>query len=177
LKAPLAAMVSYAIVHRVGPQKYVAEAVAAGFDGAIVPDLPAEEASGLAEIAGRHDFRLILLTAPTTPPARRKQIAAVSTGFIYCLSITGITGERASLPADLAENVRAIKRETDKPVCVGFGISRPEHVAAAAGEADGVIVGSALVRKVAETAPKGRETMLREVRALVEQLIAGLPTG
>lgn len=175
LKVPLAAMVSYAIVHRVGPEKYIEEAKAAGFDGAIVPDLPAEEAAALAAIAARHDFRLILLAAPTTPPERRKQIGAVSTGFVYCLSITGITGERTALPADLADKVRALKRETDKPVCVGFGISRPEHVAAAAAEADGVIVGSALVRKMTEAAPRGRDVMVREVRALVEQLMAGLP--
>jgi tryptophan synthase alpha chain len=175
LKVPLAAMVSYAIVHRVGPERYVAEAAAAGFDGAIVPDLPVDEAAGLAAIAARHDFRLILLVAPTTPPQRRKRIAEISTGFLYCLSITGITGERAALPADLADNVRALKADTDKPVCVGFGIGTPAHVAAAVREADGVIVGSALVRAVREAAPRGRQAVVDAVRGLVERLMAALP--
>jgi tryptophan synthase alpha chain len=165
---PLVAMVSYAIIHRTGAERYVREAAEAGFDGMIVPDLPVEEAEALAVVCAAHNFRLTLLVAPTTPPERRKRIAELSSGFLYCLSITGITGERTALPAELSANVAALKAATDKPVCVGFGISRPEHVAAAvAAGADGVIVGSALVKVQSD-----REALVAKVR----ELAAALPT-
>ena len=92
----------------------------------------------------------MLLVSPTTPPARREEIARLSSGFIYYLSLAGITGERANLPADLEANVRALKNLTDRPVCVGFGINTPQHVKQLQGVADGAIVGSAYVRRIRE---------------------------
>jgi tryptophan synthase alpha chain len=91
---------------------------------------------------------MTLLVAPTTSPERRAEVARLSTGFVYYLSVSGITGERDSLPADLADSVRALKQMTDRPVCVGFGISKPQHLAMLKGAADGAIIGSAIVRRM-----------------------------
>jgi len=99
------------------------------------------------------------LVAPTTPPARRRHVVSHATGFIYCISVTGITGERDRLPEHLGEYVRGVKAEARVPVCVGFGISRPEHVRAVAEVADGVIVGSALVRRLADRAEEPPERL------------------
>jgi tryptophan synthase alpha chain len=143
---PLVGMVSFSLVHRRGPERFVRQALAAGFSGAIVPDLPVEEAGPLAELCAGHDFKLVLLVTPTTTPERARRIVRASTGFVYCVSVAGITGERAALPAELLEQLRLLRGETGLPLCVGFGISRPEHVRLLRGHADGVIVGSAFVR-------------------------------
>jgi tryptophan synthase alpha chain len=174
LLAPVVTMVSYAIVFRHGLEQYVADAQAAGVAGAIVPDLPVEEADALAKICRRRDFSLIQLVTPTTPRERAVRIANSSTGFLYYVSVTGITGERTKLPPELAENVAWLRRETPLPICIGFGISRPEHVQALAAVADGLIVGSAIVKRIAaaETAP--RETILREVGDYVATLVEAL---
>lgn len=174
LTAPVVAMVAYAIIHRAGAERYLDDAKAAGFDGLIVPDLPAEEAESLAALCKARDLRLTLLVAPTTPPERRRRIAELSTGFLYCLSITGITGERTALPAELSDNIASLKAMTGTPVCVGFGISRPEHVRAAAAAADGVIVGSALVRRVTENEAKGPDAVVAAVGGAARELIAAL---
>ena len=105
ITTPLVTMVSYAIILRHGPRKYIETAKSAGVAGAIVPDLPIDEAVALATLCRENDFDLIQLVAPTTPRERALQIAQTSTGFLYYVSVTGITGERAVLPADLAESV------------------------------------------------------------------------
>jgi tryptophan synthase alpha chain len=148
--APLVTMVSYAIVHRHGLSSYLKEAAEAGVDGLIVPDLPVEEAGELSSLMKRLDLRLIQLVTPVTPRERAKRIIETTTGFLYYVAVAGITGERSSVPPELAENVAWIKSQTDRPVCVGFGISGPEQVRALAPLADGLIVGSALVRRIAE---------------------------
>lgn len=177
LAAPLVCMVSYAIVFRHDPARFVAEAKQAGFAGAIVPDLPIDEAEALSALCRREDFSLIQLVTPTTPPARAQRIAATSTGFIYYVSVTGITGERATLPAELADNVRWLREQTATPVCVGFGISRPEHVRLLAPVADGVIVGTALVRRIAESVNQPRDAVLKELSRYAAELSAALKTG
>ncbi len=174
LSIPVATMVSYAIVYRRGLENYVCAAKAAGVAGAIVPDLPVEEAGKLAEICRREDFSLIQLIAPTTPRERALRIAAATTGFIYYVSVTGITGERRELPPDLIENVRWLRRQTPLPICIGFGVSRPEHVRLLAPVADGLIVGSAIVRRLAEAATRPRETVLRETADYVGELLAAM---
>src|SRR3954466_6277927 len=140
---PLVSMVSYSIVFRYGAERYFADAKAAGFDGLILPDLPPPEAEAICQKARAAGLDTILLIAPTTSAERRREIARLCSGFIYYLSVTGITGERQKMPEDLAEQLRQLKQITDTPVCVGFGISRPEHVAQLSGFADGAIVGSA----------------------------------
>ena len=172
--SPMVAMVSYAIVFRHGPEEFVRGAKRGGFEGAIVPDLPVEEADGLAALAAKHDFKLILLVTPTTPRERAIQIARTSTGFIYFVSLVGITGERAAIPGAVLDQVAWLKTKTDLPICIGFGISHPEHVRMLAPVADGIIVGSAIVRRVAEAANRPRDQVVREIGDYVATLIKAL---
>ncbi|MDM4017681.1 tryptophan synthase subunit alpha [Roseiconus lacunae] len=148
---PMVTMVSYSIIFRVGLEKYVDQAQQAGYAGAIVPDLLVEEADALSEICRKKDFSLIQLVTPTTPRQRQVQIANTSSGFLYYVSVTGITGERTALPTDLTDNVGWLREQTDLPICIGFGISGPETAAKLAPVADGLIVGSAVVRRIAES--------------------------
>ena len=172
--SPIVTMVSYAIIHRHGLQRYVAEARASGVAGAIVPDLLVEEAGSLAEICRREDFSLIQLVTPTTPRDRALRIAESSTGFLYYVSVTGITGERTQLPADLSDNVAWLRERTPLPICIGFGISQPEHVRLLRPVADGLIVGSALVRQVAAAAVRPRAEVLHEIGEYASTLLAAL---
>ena len=149
-------------------------AKAAGLSGAIVPDLPIEEAGPLAEVCRREDFSLIQLIAPTTLRPRALRIAAATTGFIYYVSVAGITGERTELPSRLVDDVGWLREQTPLPICIGFGISRPEHVRTLAPVADGLIVGSAIVRRVAEAAGKPRAAVLAEIDDYLAQLLAAL---
>jgi tryptophan synthase alpha chain len=174
VKMPLVTMVSYAIVYRFGLAKYVADAQAAGVCGAIVPDLLVEEADELAAICRKADFSLIQLVTPTTPRERAVRIARSSTGFLYYVSVTGITGERTELPASLLDNVAWLRTQTDLPICIGFGISQPEHVQRLAPVADGLIVGSAIVRRVAEAATKPRDAVLTDVGNYAATLLDAL---
>jgi len=169
---PLVSMLSYSIIHRRGPEQFLAKARASGFSGAIVPDLPIEEAEAFTRQAAAADFKLIHLVTPTTPPERAARIARLSTGFLYCVSVTGITGERDSLPDEVLKQLRHLRKETDLPLCVGFGISRPEHVRMLREEVDGIIVGSAIVRRLAEAGQ--RPEVIDEVGNLARELIAAL---
>ena len=128
ISLPVVTMVSYSIIHRQGLDHVRPRAKQAGFAGAIVPDLLVDEAEPLAEICRREDFSLIQLVTPTTPRDRALRIVQSSTGFLYYVSVTGITGEREELPEELLDNVAQLRQETELPICIGFGISRPEHV-------------------------------------------------
>lgn len=175
--APIVTMVSYSIVFRRGLEEYAAGAKAAGVAGLIVPDLPVEEAGPLAQVCRRQDLSLIPLITPTTPEDRAKRIAAQATGFIYYVSVTGITGERTELPPEIVERVAWLRTQTDLPVCIGFGISRPEHVRLLAPVADGLIVGSAIVRRVAEAASRPRPQVLDEIGQYVSELVGASTMG
>jgi tryptophan synthase alpha chain len=174
LTIPICLMVSYSLVFRPGLAEFAGRAAAAGIDGLIVPDLPVDESEPLAAALAARGIAQILLIAPTTPPERRAKIVTHATGFIYCMSVTGITGERTALPADLADYVRGVKKSAKVPVCVGFGISRPEHVAAVSAVADGVIVGSAVVRRIADHAKESPERIAAAVADLCAELAAPL---
>jgi tryptophan synthase alpha chain len=174
LKAPVVSMVSYSIIYRHGLEAYVTHARKAGLAGAIVPDLPAEESSALAEICRRQDFSLVQLIAPTTPRERALRIAERASGFIYYVSVTGITGERSELPAEILDNVAWLRGQTPLPICIGFGISRAEHVRMLAPVADGLIVGSAIVRRIAEASSRPRGEVLREIGDYAAELIAAM---
>jgi tryptophan synthase alpha chain len=171
---PLVAMVSYSLVHHRGAGRFVAAAKAAGFSGAIVPDLPVDEAGDLAKLASDADFKLVLLVTPTTPRERARRIARLSTGFLYCVSVVGITGERRELPAELTEQLRWLRTQTELPLCVGFGISQPEHVRSLRDFADGIIVGSALVRRLEQIGARPQETVIEEIVAQAQSLAAAL---
>lgn len=172
--APLVSMVSYAIVHRRGPADYIREAKQAGFSGAIVPDLPVEESPDLARLAADHDFKLIQLITPTTSKDRAARIAATSSGFIYYVSVTGITGERERLPEHLAERIAWLRTQTDLPIAVGFGISHPDQVRLLRDIADAVIVGSAIVRRVADASSKPRNQLVSDIGDFASTLIEAL---
>jgi len=171
IKAPVVTMVSYSIVHRRGLEKYVADAKAAGVAGAIVPDMLVEESGALAEICRREDFSLIQLITPTTPRDRALKIVEACTGFVYYVSVTGITGERTELPPSIIENVGWLHEQTELPICIGFGISQPEHVKMLSPVADGLIVGSAIVKRVAQATQQSREDVLASVGQYAAELI------
>ncbi|MFT5524197.1 MAG: tryptophan synthase alpha chain [Pirellulaceae bacterium] len=172
MTAPAVTMVSYAIIYRYGLQKYVDDARAAGVAGAIVPDLLLEEAAEFSAICRAADFSLVQLVTPTTPRPRAIAIANTSSGFIYYVSVTGITGERQELPAELLDNVAWLREQTELPVCIGFGISTPEHVKKLAPVADGLIVGSAIVRRIAEAARRDDQEVLDDVEQYAKSLLA-----
>lgn len=137
-------------VYIYGFEKFQQDAAAAGADGLLLLDLPPQEAARNAELSSTHGLQSIRLIAPTTPPQRLKEITDAAEGFIYYVSREGVTGEQSSLSTDIAERVAAIRALTKVPVAVGFGISNPEQAATVAGLADGVVVGSAIVRRIAE---------------------------
>ncbi len=169
---PLLAMVSYAIVLRHGVDAFLAEAKDAGISGLIIPDLPGDEASECFDLVRSHDLDLVQLVAPTTPRHRVRVILKSCSGFVYCVAVAGITGERESVADQLLDQLRWLREETDLPLAVGFGISSPEHVQPLRGLADGVIVGSAIVRHVAE-ASEGL-TSVEEMLDAVGQLAASM---
>jgi tryptophan synthase alpha chain len=134
---------------RYGLEQLYADAAAAGVDGFIVPDLPAHEADEWLSPARTHDLGQVFFTAPGTPPERLRVSVESSRGFLYALATNGVTGIRDHLSPDISGYLDRVRAAADKlPVCVGFGISRPEHVVALRGHADGVIVGSALLRAI-----------------------------
>ena len=145
---PIALMTYYNPIFRMGEAKFCAAAREAGVDGVIIPDLPPEEAGTLLEVAPKHNLATIFLAAPTSPPERLRLIASVSTGFIYCVSVTGVTGARDSLSEEILPMVTQLRKYTDKPVCVGFGVSTKAQAHVVAQMADGVIVGSAIINAI-----------------------------
>ncbi|HEX4794294.1 MAG TPA: tryptophan synthase subunit alpha [Humisphaera sp.] len=169
---PIVGMLSYSIVWRYGVKRFVAAAKSAGFDGLILPDLPPPEAQSVCGIVRAGGLDTTLLVAPTTTPARRAEIAKLSSGFIYYLSVSGITGERDQLPTDVAANVRQLKSLTDRPVCVGFGIHRPQQIAQLAGVADGAIVGTAFVKQLTQHAATGPAGTAERMTAYTRELLA-----
>lgn len=173
----LVAMVSYSIVHRVGLESFVKRAADAGFDGFIFPDLPVEEADDARRVTADHGTILSLLISPTTPIERAKRIAAASSGFVYLLARSGITGERDDLPPELGGRIAELRTATDLPIAVGFGISKPQHVAGVCASADAAIVGSALVRRLAEQRAAGVDAAVAAGADFVRELAGGLPVG
>jgi len=171
---PLVAMVAFAIVYRAGPGRFLSALAQAGFTGLIVPDLPADEAADLAALAGEHKLDLVELIAPTTPAERVQRIVRLATGFLYCISVAGTTGVRATLPAELADQLRSLRQQTRLPLAVGFGVSRPEQVAELRGLADGVIVGSAIVGQIAGITEEGKsvEEVAQAIGGLADALLA-----
>lgn len=148
VRAPLVLMTYLNPLHRYGVDRVARDLASAGVAGLIVPDCPVDESAPLAAAARAASLDLIALAAPTSGPARLRRIARASRGFVYLVPVTGITGERTELPAELVRLVRDLRAVTTKPICVGFGISTPAQVAAVVRHADGAVVGSAIVRLV-----------------------------
>ncbi len=150
---PIVFMTSYNIPFFYGAEKFLKDCSKAGVNGLILPDLPFEEAKAFSSSAKNKGIDLIFLIAPNTPDARAKKLAALSHGFIYLISLTGVTGIRTSLSSSIGESVKRIRRFSSKPIAVGFGISNADQAASAAKYADGVIVGSAIVRLISAKNP------------------------
>ncbi len=165
---PICLMTYYNPVFCLGDRQFTDKAIAAGVDGVIIPDLPPEEAKDFMHYANKKGLANICFVAPTSSCARIKLISKAGKGFIYYVSLTGVTGSRDNLSADLKANLLKIKKLTSKPVCVGFGISSASQVKEVSKISDGVIVGSAIVKKIKENI--GRGNLVRRVGSFVERL-------
>ena len=162
-QVPVVLMVYANVVMRGGDGGFVAQAAAAGAAGLIVPDLPHDEAGELRAVCDAHGLSLVPLAAPNSPPERLAAIGADARGFVYTVSLTGITGERDSLPPALTETVQRVRGATSVPVAVGFGISTPEHARQVAEIADGVIAGSRVVRAAGDGGPDAVAEVVAEL--------------
>jgi tryptophan synthase alpha chain len=158
--------------YALGVEGFVGEAAAAGVDGVICPDLPPEEGADLYGALEQAGIDGVLLAAPTTTPARLALLVERTRGFLYCVSLTGVTGARAAVAAGVEANVRAAKALRDLPVCVGFGVSTPAHAAEIARYADGVVVGGAIVERIERA--KSRDAAIEAVARFVAELKAPL---
>jgi tryptophan synthase alpha chain len=165
---PLCLMTYYNPLFCFGEKAFVRRAVTSGVDGLIIPDLPPEESPNLNRLARKAGLDIIYFLSPTSTPARIRLVSRQSRGFIYFVSLTGVTGIRRNLPAELAGNLRLIKAMTTKPVCVGFGVSQPAQVRELARLADGVIVGSAIIRRIKQNLQ--RRDLAKRVANFVRRL-------
>ncbi len=160
IATPLVLMGYYNPILNLGLERFTAEAAQAGIAGLIVPDLPPEESEPLRSAAAAHGIELIFLVTPTSPDARIAQVAEAAGetggGFIYCVSLSGVTGARDQLPASLPEFIARVRAQTSLPLAVGFSVSRPEHVAQIGRIADGAVVASALINAVDAAPPEQR---------------------
>lgn len=170
LDAPIVIMTYYNIIFRYGLAQFAEAGARAGVAGVIIPDLPPEESGAWLEQARAKDIDTIFLVAPTSSPERVQAVTQASEGFVYCVSLAGVTGARTAVSADLSNFLAAVRRQTDKPLAVGFGISTPEQAAEVAKVADGVIIGSALINlidpaKAPEEYLKAASDFLKDVHA------------
>jgi tryptophan synthase alpha chain len=165
---PLVLMAYYNNIHAFGPERFCHEAAQAGVDGLIMPDMPPDEAGPLKGPAAAAGLQLIYLLAPTSTAERRTFVARQSQGFVYYVSLTGITGAKLLNLADVGKNVEKIRKVTHVPVAVGFGVATPEDAAKVAAIADGVIVGSAIVKQIA--AYRQKPEMVKHVAEFVRSL-------
>ena len=167
---PIILMTSFNPIFVYGQKEFVADAVNAGVDGVIIPDLPPEEAERFLGLAEGLD--MIFLLAPTSTPARVQQVEKISKGFIYYISLTGTTGTKETLSAGLEEKVKEIKKTVSLPVLVGFGVSGPEQARQAAQISDGVIIGSAIVKLIdTHSDPAERDLKLAEFLTSIQKAI------
>ncbi len=162
---PLILMTYYNPVFKFGIESFIKQAVSAGVDGVIIPDLIPDEADDFTRAAKRHKLDTIFLLAPTSTRERINKVVKASTGFIYFVSMTGITGSKLSVGKSMTGTLNSIKRATKKPVAVGFGISNPQEASTVAKLADGVIIGSAIVKLTARG--KSIKTFVKNIRKAI----------
>ena len=166
---PLGAMTYYNLVFRNGHERFASGLAASGFSGAIVPDLNLEEGIGWEADAAAAGIETVLLAAPITPDDRLVKICERSRGFVYGVSVMGVTGERENVAASAALMAKRLKAVTDKPVLIGFGVSTPAQAVEMAADADGVVVASALMRRVLDgTGPEGAAELVADMRAALD---------
>jgi len=180
---PLVLMGYYNPILQYGLSAFAKDAANSGLDGTIIPDLPMEEAGAWMAVAKPQGLANILLVAPNTPADRARKIAKATQGFMYYVSVTGITGARARLPAELSQGLNGIRQLTSKPVAVGFGISTPDQVSMLSAVADGIIVGSAIIKLIeAHTIKQGDDLkagpdLVKKVGEFIEELKKATKTG
>ena len=167
-QVPLVFMAYYNSIHAFGPERFCREAAQAGVDGLIVPDMPPDEAGPLQRPAAIAGLQLIFLLAPTSTAERRAYVARRSHGFVYYVSLTGITGARLGKVSEIGHNVNRIRKISQTPIAVGFGVTTPEDAAEVSAVADGVIVGSAIVKQIA--AGQQQQGMVARVAGFVQSL-------
>ena len=166
-RIPVVFLLYYNTIFARGAEHFLDEAAGAGVCGLVIPDLPVDEAAPFAEACGRRGVGFCPLLAPTSSESRVEEAVALATGFVYCVSVAGVTGVRDALPPKAVELLRRVRAKTDVPVALGFGIGSPEAAAEVAAEADGVIIGSKLMRLVAEGGAGEAGAWLRGVREAV----------
>jgi len=154
-------------VYKMGYQNFVNNAKAAGADGALLVDLPPEEAGDYCKAAKAQNFETVFLCSPTTSPERLKLVDACSTGFVYYVAREGVTGAQAALPQHLQDTLTKLRASLSNPLAVGFGISTPEHVRQLTGKADGIVVGSALVKIVEQNPATAAQAVAEKVKQLI----------
>ena len=171
---PVVAMVSFSIIFKRGTVEFAKACADHGIDGLILPDTRRPRGPVIVETARNAGLRSCLLVAPTSSPERRTAIAKLCDGFVYYVSVSGITGERKALPGDIAPNIASLRQVTDAPICVGFGISTPEQVREITRIADGAIIGSALIRRLTAALPGGPTAQVQAAATFVAELATGL---
>ena len=160
--APFLLMGYYNPILKYGIERYVADCAGAGVDGFIVPDLPSEESDAMRQACIKYGRDLIFMVAPTSTDSRLADAAAKGSGFLYCVSVTGVTGARENMSATLGEYIARIRSHTELPLAIGFGISKPEHVAQVGEIADGAIVGAALINALNEVSDEEKPARAAE---------------
>jgi len=169
-RVPVVFLIYYNIVFARGVEKFLDEAAGARVSGVVIPDLPVDEAGRFAELSAERGVAFCPLAAPTSPDERLARVGELASGFVYCVSVTGVTGVRDELPPGAVELLRRARRRVEAPVALGFGIGSVEAAARAAREADGIIVGSKLMRLVGEGGPERAGGWLREVRGALSDV-------
>lgn len=169
---PIVSMISQSILFKNGYENFVKKAVDAGLDGATIPDLPIEEAEDIIQTGKSQGFKIVCFIAPTTTESRTDLILKKSQGFLYYISVVGITGSKNELNDNIIQNIKDIKKKTDLPVALGFGISTTEQAKVAGKVADGVIVGSAIVSEIERCSNKDSGILVKEVGKFVSELVS-----
>ncbi len=164
-------MISQSILFKYGCEKFVKDALNAGLDGATIPDLPIEEAADIIEAGNNHGFNVVCFIAPTTTDSRVDLIVKKSQGFLYYISVVGITGSNNELSEEIISSIQKIKKVTSLPIALGFGISTPEQAKIAGRNADGVIVGSAIVKEIERHSNQDSSILVNEVGKFVGELV------
>ena len=166
-RVPVVFLVYFNVIFARGQERFLREAAEAGVSGLVIPDLPVDEAGPFARLCAEHGVAFCPLVAPTSTDERLESVGALASGFVYCVSVAGVTGVRDTLPPGAVDLLRRVRAKMEAPAALGFGIGSAEAAAQAAQEADGVIIGSKLMRLVDEGGPRRAGEWLREVREAI----------
>jgi tryptophan synthase alpha chain len=170
-RVPVVFLLYFNVIFARGVEKFLRDAASAGVSGLVIPDLPVDEAGAFARLSSDAGVAFCPLVAPTSTDERLERVGELATGFVYCVSVAGVTGVRDALPPGAVELLRRVRSKAEAPVALGFGIGSPEAAAEAAAEADGVIIGSKLMRLVGERGAEGAGAWLRGVREALSGVV------